>query len=201
PEEYRRGEGTSFAAPLVSAAAALLVAVRPELTPNQIAALLRASATDISRAGRDAKTGFGRLDIAAAVARLAEPLPAGDRFEPNDNAGSGAFRMFFAPKARSRVLAGTLDFYDDERDVYAVRLKRGQRLTVTYRAGASLDADLVIWSPGTKAVESSVPLREIAGLGTRARTRYRARRGGWHFVELRARRSSAGDYRVAVARG
>lgn len=200
PEEYQRGEGTSFAVPLVTAAAAVLISLRPELTPAQVGALLRGSATDISRAGRDAKTGFGRLDIAAAVAALAEPLPPADNFEPNDDAGAGAFSTYFAPKSNRRVLAASLDFFDDERDVYAVRLKRGQRVTVTYRAAASLDADLVIWSPGTKTVESARPLRQIAGLGTRARTTYRARRGGWHFVELRARRGSTGDYRIAVAR-
>ena len=105
--------------------AAVLLAIRPELTPSQVAAVLRVSATDISRVGRDAKTGFGRLNIAAAIARLAEPLPEDDRFEPNDNAGAGAFSTFFARKARTRVLAATLDYYEDERDVYAVRLKRG----------------------------------------------------------------------------
>ena len=201
PEEYRRGEGTSFAAPLVSAAAAVLLAVRPELTPSQVGSVLRSSAVDISRLGRDAKSGFGRLDIAAAVARLSEPLPAGDRFEPNDDAGQRAFSTYFARGSRNRVLAATLDFYHDTRDVYRVLLKRGQRMTVTYRASKALNTDLAIWSPGTKKVERAAPLREIASLGRRARVRYRARRGGWHYVELRARGGTRGDYRIAVARG
>ena len=201
PEEYRRAEGTSFAAPLVSAAAALLLAVRPELTPHQVRSVLRSTATDISRIGRDGKTGFGRLDIAAAVARLAEPLPPPDRFEPNDDEGQRAFPTFFARGTRSRVLAATVDFYDDARDVYRVLLKRHQIMTVTYRASKALDADLVIWPPGTKSVgRSATSAKEIEALGTRARTRYRARQGGWHYVEVRARRRTAGDYRVAIAR-
>jgi subtilisin family serine protease len=200
-EEYSGGKGTSFAAPLVSAAAALLLAVRPDLSPGQISAVLRSSAVDISRVGRDAKTGFGRLDVAAAVAALGGPLPPRDRFEPNDDAGASAFSTYFARGAPNRVLAATLDYYDDGRDVYAVRLKRGQRLTVTYRGAAGLNADLLIFSPGTRNVARARPLRQVAGLGTRARTRYRARRGGWHFIEVAARAGTSGDYRIAIARG
>src|SRR5207244_9704926 len=44
--EYRDAEGTSFAAPQVTAAAALLRAVRPDLTADQVAALLEHSAVD-----------------------------------------------------------------------------------------------------------------------------------------------------------
>ena len=135
------------------------------------------------------------------MAALAGPLPVADRFEPNDNAGNGAYTTYFVPGARLRVLASTLDFFEDERDVYEVRLKRGQRLTVTYRGSATLAADLKIFSPGTKSIERSAPIRKLAGLGTRARIKYRARRGGWHFVELRARGGSSGDYRIAIARG
>ncbi len=200
PDEYRRGEGTSFAAPLVSATAALLLASRPELTASQVSSLLTGSATDIAVPGRDGKTGSGRLDVAAAVAALAGPLPVSDRFESNDDAGKEAYYAYFPSKKSKRVLAATLDYYEDQRDVYAVRLKRGQRLTVTYRGSSLLGTSIALWSPGTKAVETASPLRVLAGVSVRARVRYRAKRGGWHFVELRAARGTAGDYRVAVKR-
>ena len=41
PEEYREAQGTSFAAPQVSAAAAVLLSLRPTLRPEQVTQLLR----------------------------------------------------------------------------------------------------------------------------------------------------------------
>ena len=200
PDEYVRGEGTSFAAPIVSAAAAVLFASRPELRASQAAAILKRTATDISAAGRDARTGNGRLDVAAAVAALAEPLPVRDRFESNDDAGRQAFFAFFPRKASTRLLVATLDYYDDARDVYAFRIKRRQRLTITYRGDSALRTELAVYSPGTRSVENAAPLRELAGVRSRARVRYRATKGGWHFIELRAAEGTSGDYRILVKR-
>ena len=58
--DYRDGAGTSFAAPLVTAAAALAISVEPSLSPGQIAGLVGATARDVGRPGRDAATGSGR---------------------------------------------------------------------------------------------------------------------------------------------
>lgn len=200
PDTYVRGEGTSFAAPIVSAAAAVLFASRPELRASQAAAILKRTATDISAAGRDGRTGNGRLDVAAAVAALAEPFPVRDRFESNDDAGREAFFAYFPRKASTRVLAATLDYYEDARDVYAVRIKRGQRLTITYRGTSALKSELAIYSPGTKDVETAGALRALTGFRSRARVRYRATKGGWHFIELRAAAGTSGDYRISVRR-
>jgi subtilisin family serine protease len=60
-------EGTSFAAPVVSAATAKVWAANPRLTARQVVAILRATAS-----GGGAHTnelGFGVVDVAAAVAR------------------------------------------------------------------------------------------------------------------------------------
>ncbi len=46
PAEYQEAEGTSFAAPQVSAAAAALLATLPELTSDQVVAVLERSAVD-----------------------------------------------------------------------------------------------------------------------------------------------------------
>ena len=77
PDEYREAQGTSFAAPQVSAAAAVLLSLRPKLSPEQVSAILSATAVDqtprpAARAcslGRDALLGWGRLDVAAAIGR------------------------------------------------------------------------------------------------------------------------------------
>jgi serine protease len=64
------GEGTSFATPHVSAAAALLIATRRlgrSPTPGQIKARLRATARDLGANGFDSHYGAGLLDVAAAL--------------------------------------------------------------------------------------------------------------------------------------
>jgi subtilisin family serine protease len=53
--------GTSYAAPFVTAAAALLVAAEPNLSPKQVADALIASAKDLGRPGRDDTYGWGLL--------------------------------------------------------------------------------------------------------------------------------------------
>ena len=67
---------------MVAAAAAWVWTARPELTAGQVAEILRRSATDIAPAGRDQSSGFGMLNVAAA---LALPAPTRDPFEPNDD--------------------------------------------------------------------------------------------------------------------
>ena len=59
--------GTSFAAPQVTAAAALIKTVRPDLT-FRIKILLQSSAQDVGTAGYDVQTGYGLLNVQAAVA-------------------------------------------------------------------------------------------------------------------------------------
>jgi subtilisin family serine protease len=62
------GDGTSFAAPLAAGVAALIYSVKPNFTPAQVEDILRASALDLGRAGRDAFYGYGRIDAGRALA-------------------------------------------------------------------------------------------------------------------------------------
>ncbi|GAB4281333.1 MAG: hypothetical protein Kow0092_36680 [Deferrisomatales bacterium] len=75
---YQWVEGTSFAAPCVAGAAALVLALDPTLSPAQVEGLLFESARDVGAPGWDPAYGFGRVDAAAAVeaARLGAPQDA-----------------------------------------------------------------------------------------------------------------------------
>ncbi len=64
---YYRASGSSFAAPIVSAVASLLLAIHPEYTPTQVAHLLTQNARDIEVPGWDQLTGYGLLDARAAL--------------------------------------------------------------------------------------------------------------------------------------
>jgi serine protease AprX len=66
-ERFFRGTGTSQSAAVVSGAAALLLEQRPELTPDQVKALLTGSARKLPSSDAKAQ-GSGLIDLAAASA-------------------------------------------------------------------------------------------------------------------------------------
>ena len=119
PLEFRDAIGTSFAAPQVSAAAALLLGVDPSLTPDQVSWLLERSARDVDAAtgcpfcpsGRDKFTGWGRLDVDAALRLLSHRsrLPAPDIDEPNNDI------PFAHPFGPAHTLTESLDFGRSDR--------------------------------------------------------------------------------------
>ena len=65
---YYRATGTSFSAPFVAGAASLLLSQRPELTAEQIERMLLQSAVDVVDPGWDVMSGYGLLDVTAALA-------------------------------------------------------------------------------------------------------------------------------------
>ena len=210
PSEFRTAEGTSYAAAQVSAAAALLIASRPSLTSAQVAALLERSATDSNPStgcrrcigSRDPYTGWGELDIAAALRAVGGPLPAPDRYESNDDAGSRAFTVW----GRSIELTATLDFWDDQIDVYKLKLRKGQTVSVSLHGPAGTRPNLVLWRPGTQQVEGLSPelqsrrLTQAVGGGSSTHFLHRARQTGWYYVELKLPRPGAGQYRLHVSK-
>ena len=66
-DEYDRGRGTSFAAPLISGVAALLLEAHPEWDPEQVATALMWTAQDLGAAGADNSYGWGMVDAEAAL--------------------------------------------------------------------------------------------------------------------------------------
>lgn len=72
--------GTSMAAPHVSAAAALVIAsgiLGPAPSPEQIEAHLKATSTDLGRAGADTRYGAGLINAARATMPPAQPTSSG----------------------------------------------------------------------------------------------------------------------------
>ena len=65
--------GTSFAAPVVSGAAAWLLALQPSLTNDDLREVLERTATDMAAPGWDPVTGHGRLDVGRAAELVSFP--------------------------------------------------------------------------------------------------------------------------------
>jgi subtilisin family serine protease len=205
PLEFRRGEGTSFAAPQVAAAAAVLIAEDPLLQPEQVSALLEGSSFDASPArgckrcwpGRDYLTGWGVLDVAAAVESLNSPLPDADFREPNDEAGARAPHVW---GRKGQKLSATINYWDDQTDLYQVHLRRGQRIRATLRGPQDLEMSLFLWKPGTRRVEGFARderrLAAKATVGELRRIRYRARTNGWYYLQVKITAAGSGTYRL-----
>ena len=210
PDEYRHAEGTSFAAPQVAAAAALMLGVNPLLRPDQVRSLIERTADDLSPLtgcprcppGRDELSGWGRLNVQRALTGVAAP-PAPDRFETNDDAGAEAFKLY---GARNSITA-TVDFWDDQTDVYRVHLRARQRVTAWLDGPYKANSTLVLWRPGTTQLGGPPSLRLLqnraaasAKRGWRQRVQYRARKTGWHYLEVKVISANAGPYRLTFSK-
>ncbi|ULH17628.1 S8 family serine peptidase (plasmid) [Deinococcus sp. KNUC1210] len=65
--DYEYFDGTSMATPHVSAAAAVVWAAKPTLTPTQLTSLLTSTATDLGAAGKDDSYGYGLVNPYKAI--------------------------------------------------------------------------------------------------------------------------------------
>lgn len=61
--------GTSYAAPMVAGAAAIMKGLNPKMTPEEIEHDLKATATDIGAEGKDVYTAWGRVNVGLAAQR------------------------------------------------------------------------------------------------------------------------------------
>jgi hypothetical protein len=208
PDEFRHAAGTSFAAPQVTAAAAVLFALKPALQSDQVVNILERSATDVNAANgcrscpllRDSLSGWGRLDVSKAVAALDGILPLPDRFEPNDDAGTHSVKL----SAAITAVKATIDFWDDQIDVYRVYLRKGQRLRLTLDGPAGATSNLLLWKPGTKRVDDlrrqNLRAAQSIGPGASHRLGYRSPKKGWYYVEVKVATRGSGPYQLTLTR-
>ncbi len=158
PDGLQRLAGTSFAAPIVSGMAAWLMAARPNLTGAQAADILRYSATDADKAGWDSNTGYGVVNLAAALTRADPPV---DTTEVNDDIewidGTRFARpdtpVFKAGNSR-KVYGGYVDAWKDPADVYRIEVAKGRKVTVKLSTNSRSDPDLAVFARKAKTVYS-----------------------------------------------
>ena len=157
--------GTSFAAPQVSGAAALLKQAFPNLTGRQIVEILLSSARDAGTAGVDTVYGRGIMDIAAAFQpRGATVLAGGTAVVPLGEAMGSASGPMGDALTRASAETVLLDQYDR---AYAVDLARGFRTAQgTRRLQGAVDAGVRRLSGASEssAVAFTVDARRTAGV-------------------------------------
>ena len=207
-KNWQRSSGTSFSSPLVAGAAAWIWTVRPELTAGQVAEILRRSARDIAPAGRDPSSGFGMLDVGRALG-LAAPIR--DPFEPNDdveevdpngNRFLGQVPPLTTQTRRTGRVAGTVDGYEDPRDVFRVWLPARTQVTATLTGSAN--GDLALYSTAALSVSGRFAttgrLATAATSGTTERLRLRnTARGRWAYIVVKLPATTPDlTYRLAI---
>jgi hypothetical protein len=190
PAGYAAVDGTSFSAPLVSGAAAGVWTSRPTLTNTQLFEVMRRSARDVGKKRWDADTGYGILDLPAALSRRA---PAADPQEPNEDVylvkPNGLTKTGHAPltgQHRLRAtLAAQLERREDPEDVYRVWLPARGQLVVTVRPTAN--ATLEIWGRRTTTVfeRGKTARRDLIGASAHA---------GARFERVKVRGRGVGQY-------
>jgi subtilisin family serine protease len=210
PSGYASFDGTSFSAPLVSAAAAWIWTLRPRLDPTQVEDVMRDSARDVGRRGWDADTGFGILNVPAALAR---PVRARDPQEPNDDINlvrphavtAGGTKLAIPASFVARMGAA-----EDPEDVYRVWVPAGRKIAA--RTGSRQNVDLALWGPKTKSVyeRGKAQKRDLLAFSRHPGTRSdvvsgqnKATNGAYFFVDVflgKRVRGATYNLRVSVAR-
>jgi hypothetical protein len=214
PAFYGAATGTSFAAPMVTAATAWVWTVRNTLDKTQIVELMRLSARDVSPPGPDNRTGMGLLDIPAALTRA---VPALDPLEPNDDIDHVKARGIFPAAARPVTAPGRrrgsyrarLHAHEDPHDVYRVWVPARHAVTATIRPNANANANAVLWAPRTRNVSENGAdrRRHLLDSSTRPggrldliRVENATRRGYFAYLDVfLARRVRSGSYSVTVS--
>ena len=169
PSGYAVATGTSFSTPIVAGAAAWIWTARPDLDASQVVAVLHSSAKDIGPPGFDPESGYGLLDIPAA---LQAPAPPSDPQEPNDDIRlvkphglfAGGLKPMLARSGPPRAtISGSVDRVEDPSDVYPFYVPGRSSVTATVIGDA--DVDLEIWRPGTTSVGENLEQRhaDLAG--------------------------------------
>jgi subtilisin family serine protease len=168
---YQAQSGTSFSAPMVSAAMAWVRAARPDLTPDRVIHAVRLSARDVERKGWDPLTGFGVLNVGAALALPTDKLPIHDPQEPNDNlvwvngkAFGKANAAVWSGGSAKRV-SGLLDKQEDPIDVYRIVIgaSKTAKISVIPRFG---DPSLEVFPSSAVSVndvDERVAISRLAG--------------------------------------
>ena len=195
--------GTSMAAAIVSGAAARVLARRPRATPAQLRGVLMDTARDVAPAGRDATTGAGALDLAAAL-RTALPRRADP--EPNDTPPlARRTRALLPGRSASAEVLGRVGGTADPRDAFRVALRAGERLEVVLRGRAGAGLNLVLLRPGAPDGRRDAAYRRrwlgdtAVGPGADKDAVLEATASGVHLLEVHGRRGE-GPYRLSVRR-
>jgi hypothetical protein len=188
--------GSSFGAPSLGAAAALVMAQRPGLTTQQYFELLRRAGTDLGPVGRDDDSGFGLLNVGVALAGAPPGKESQAEVDDDPFWVRGPYAKAHPPlltktKLRFKV-KGSVSPAKDPADVYRVTLSARERLVATVAAAdPTALLELAILGPGAGDFDVSDGLDEsrlvaTGGLSNDPQVEVTAKVGGTYYIAVQA---------------
>jgi subtilisin family serine protease len=178
--------GTSFATPLVSGAAALVWARHSAWDASRVAAALTMSATHLSGASPNTTSGYGLLNVKAAL----HATPPADLDEPNDWASAARGPGL----AHKTTLAATVGGDNDPLDAYPLTTRK--RSVVSIRGKETLQAYLLRDTKLASIEGSPAALKKAATVhrsGASLNLKI-PRKGRWYVVVTAAQSTSPIGY-------
>ena len=149
-------DGTSFATPIVTAAAAMVWASHRDWTAAEVASALTSTATPLTKLVPNINSGYGVLNVSKAL--HARKLP--DSHEPND---WGAAALAQRPLRPGSVVVASLGWAGDTRDIYTVDVPAGTTARAVLRRGGNGLTLRRLPIRTTDAVLTGVPRKRLAG--------------------------------------
>jgi subtilisin family serine protease len=183
--------GTSYATPIVSGAAALVWARHPAWDASRVEAALLMSARHLSGARPNTTSGFGRLDVKAAL----KAAPAADLDEPNEWPAAARLAV---PLAHATRLAATVGGNDDPLDAYPLTTKGSS--TVRVQSARPMQAFL-LRAASVDAIDRSVATVGNAASARATGTRIQLhvpRKGSWFLVVVARHATAPVGYTIRV---
>ncbi len=144
-DRYAYLQGTSMAAPIVAASAALVRELNPDIPVLEVVRLMKATARRPQGTGWTAELGWGILDTGAAVAaaRTMDRRPPTSRLRKPGRPKAGRLTLSWtaADRAPARLVAGGLDTVEvwrsaNGRRARKVATSRGSRIRLRVAAGS-----------------------------------------------------------------
>jgi len=172
-DSYALYNGTSMATPHVSGVVALMLSVKPSLTPDQVTQILQSTARAFP--ATCSQCGSGIVNASAAVDAAiggTTPPPGTNEVEPNNSTGTSQL-----VSTDNTTINGTLSSSTDT-DYYRMTLAAGGTLVATLTPNASSDYDLFVYNSNGTLICSSeratglVDTCSVRNTGTSAFTRY-----------------------------
>jgi len=153
-DNYALYNGTSMATPHVSGVVALMLSVKPTLTPDQVTSILQSTARAFPATCSQCGSGIVNANAAvdAAIGGTTPPDPPGSvaEVEPNNSRAAAQFIG-----TDNSTVNGTMGSSGDN-DYYRVTLPSGRTLVSTLAPNLSSDYDLYVYNNAGSQIGSSV---------------------------------------------
>jgi serine protease len=175
-DSYALYNGTSMATPHVSGVVALMLSVKPTLTPDQVTSILQSTARAFPATCSQCGSGIVNANAAvdAAIGGTTPPDPPGTIAEVEPNNSRTASQLI---SVDNTTVNGTIGSTSDV-DYYRLTLPAGGTLVATLTPNASSDYDLYVYNSNGTLIGSSelgtgaVDKVTVTNTGTSAFVRY-----------------------------